>query len=90
MAIGRRLDLQVGKPRPFAALRPEDRGIGLLPEFLCRQGLLAQKLRQVLPAWELPEQEPLCAVYPARLAEDARVIALVDFLSANIVPALAR
>ncbi len=65
-------------------------GIGLLPEFLCRQGLMAQKLKQVLPDWELPAQAPLCAVYPARLAEDPRVKALVDFLAASIVPALAR
>jgi DNA-binding transcriptional LysR family regulator len=65
-------------------------GIGLLPEFLCRQGIALQKLRQVLPDWSLPNQPPLCAVYPARLAHDKRVNALVDFLAANIVPALAR
>ncbi len=64
-------------------------GIGLLPEFLCRQGLASGKLRRVLEDWELPEQEPLCAVSPGHLAQDKRVIALVDFLAANIVPALA-
>lgn len=64
-------------------------GIGLVPEFLCRQGIAIGKLRRVLEDWELPEQEPLCAVSPARLAQDSRVIALVDFLAANIVPALA-
>ena len=64
-------------------------GIGLLPEFLCRQGLATGKLRRVLADWELPEQDPLCAVSPVRLAQDARVTALVDFLAANIVPALA-
>ena len=82
--------LAVNDPALLHASVAAGLGIGLLPEFLCRQGLATQKLRQVLPEWELPEQEPLCAVYPARLAEDARVIALVDFLSANIVPALAR
>jgi cytochrome c-type biogenesis protein CcmF len=64
-------------------------GIGLLPEFLCRAGLAAQKLRRVLPDWELPPQAPLRAEYPADLAEDARVRAFVDFLAANVVPALA-
>jgi len=37
----------------------------------------------------LPEQAPLCAIYPGRLAEDERVKSLVEFLAANIVPALA-
>jgi DNA-binding transcriptional LysR family regulator len=43
----------------------------------------------VLPDWRPPEQAPLCAVYPGRLAEDERVKAFVDFLAANLVPALA-
>ncbi len=64
-------------------------GIGLLPEFLCRQGLATQRLKRVLPDWRPPEQAPLCAVFPGRLAEDARVKAFVDFLAANLVPALA-
>lgn len=64
-------------------------GIGLLPEFLCRQGLATQRLKRVLPEWRPPEQAPLCAVFPGRLAEDARVKAFVDFLAANLVPALA-
>jgi DNA-binding transcriptional LysR family regulator len=65
-------------------------GIGLLPEFLCRQGLATRRLQQVLGDWQLPPQPPLCAIYPARLAEDHRVRALIDFLSAHMVSALAR
>jgi len=64
-------------------------GIGLLPEFLCRQGLASQRLKKVLPDWRPPEQSPLCAVFPGRLAEDERLKAFVDFLAANLVPALA-
>jgi DNA-binding transcriptional LysR family regulator len=64
-------------------------GIGLLPEFLCRQGLVAQKLKQVLPDWDLPDQPPLCAVYRNEIAQDERVVALVEFLAAHIIPALA-
>jgi DNA-binding transcriptional LysR family regulator len=82
--------LAVNDPALLHAAVAAGLGIGLLPEFLCRQGLMTQKLRQVLPDWELPAQAPLCAVYPAHLAEDQRVKALVEFLAANIVPALAR
>ena len=82
--------LAVNDPALLHAAAAAGLGIALLPEFLCRQGLATQKLRQVLPDWELPEQAALCAIHPARLAQDARVNALVDFLAANIVPALAR
>ena len=64
-------------------------GIGLLPEFLCKQGIAAQRLRRVLPDWRSPAQAPLCAVFPGRLAADRRVLSLVDFLAANLIPALA-
>lgn len=82
--------LAVNDPALLHAAAAAGLGIALLPEFLCRQGLMTQKLRQVLPEWELPEQAALCAIYPSRLAQDPRVNALVDFLAANIVPALAR
>jgi DNA-binding transcriptional LysR family regulator len=82
--------LAVNDPALIHAAVVAGLGIGLLPEFLCRQGLAMQKLRQILPDWSLPDQPALCAVYPARLAQDRRVNALVDFLAANIVPALAR
>ncbi len=82
--------LAVNDPALLHAAAAAGLGIALLPEFLCRQGLATQKLRQVLPDWELPEQAALCAIYPSRLAQDPRVTALVDFLAANIVPALAR
>jgi DNA-binding transcriptional LysR family regulator len=64
-------------------------GIGLLPEFLCKQGLATQRLKRVLPDWQPPAQAPLCAVYPGRLAADPRVSSFVEFLGANLVPALA-
>ncbi len=82
--------LAVNDPALIHAAVVSGLGIGVLPEFLCRQGLALQKLRPVLAEWSLPNQSPLCAVYPARLSQDRRVNALVDFLAANIVPALAR
>jgi DNA-binding transcriptional LysR family regulator len=64
-------------------------GIGLLPEFLCRQGVATAKLRKVLPDWQAPSAAPLYAVFPAGLEEDPRVKSFVEFAAANIVPALA-
>jgi DNA-binding transcriptional LysR family regulator len=81
--------LAVNDPALLHASVAAGLGIGLLPEFLCRQGLASQRLKKVLPDWRPPEQAPLCAVYPGRLAEDERVKAFVDFLAANLVPALA-
>jgi DNA-binding transcriptional LysR family regulator len=60
----------------------------LLPEFLCRQGLATTRLKQVLPEWAVPPAAVLYAVYPAALEADLRVQHFVDFLAANIVPAL--
>lgn len=81
--------LAVNDPALLHAATAAGLGVGLLPEFLCRAGLAAQKLRRVLPEWDLPSQAPLRAEYPADLAEDIRVRAFVDFLAANVVPALA-
>jgi DNA-binding transcriptional LysR family regulator len=64
-------------------------GIGLLPEFLCRQGVATAKLRKVLADWQAPSAAPLYAVFPAGLEDDPRVKSFVDFAAANIVPALA-
>jgi DNA-binding transcriptional LysR family regulator len=48
-------------------------GIGLLPEFLCRQGVAVAKLRRVLADWQAPSAAPLYAVFPAGLEDDPRV-----------------
>jgi DNA-binding transcriptional LysR family regulator len=64
-------------------------GIGLLPEFLCRQGVATAKLRKVLADWQAPSAAPLYAVFPAGLEDDHRVRSFVEFAAANIVPALA-
>src|SRR3954466_611171 len=64
-------------------------GIGLQPEFLCRQGVATAKLRKVLADWQAPSAAPLYAVFPAGLEDDPRVKSFVEFAAANIVPALA-
>jgi LysR family transcriptional regulator, regulator for bpeEF and oprC len=82
--------LTVNDPAVLHAATAAGLGIGLLPEFLCRQGLATGKLRLVLPQWSLPPATPLRAVYPEILGADPRVRHFVDFIAANIVPALAR
>jgi DNA-binding transcriptional LysR family regulator len=81
--------LAVNDPAVLHAATAAGLGIGLLPEFLCRQGVATGRLKQVLPEWTLPAAAALYAIYPAALEADLRVQRFVDFLAANIVPALA-
>jgi DNA-binding transcriptional LysR family regulator len=64
-------------------------GIGALPEFMCRNGLAMKRLVRLLPDWEVADPVELTAVSPADKAVEPAVRSFVDFLSANIVPALA-
>lgn len=82
--------LAVNDPAVLHAATAAGLGIGILPEFLCRQGLATGRLKLLLPDWELPQIMPLYAVYPATQGADTRVQRFVDFLAANVVPALAQ
>ncbi len=82
--------LAVNDPAVLHAATAAGLGIGILPEFLCRQGLATGRLKLLLPDWELPQIMPLYAVYPATQGADHRVQCFVDFLAANVVPALAQ
>ncbi len=81
--------LAVSDPAVLHAAAAAGLGIGLLPEFLCRQGLATGRLARVLSDWNLPAAAPLRAVYPELLDADPRVRHFVDFIAANIIPALA-
>jgi len=81
--------LAVNDPAVLHAATAAGLGIGLLPEFLCRQGLATGRLQLVLEEWRLPAAATLQAVYAQELLADRRVQQFVDFLAANIVPALA-
>jgi DNA-binding transcriptional LysR family regulator len=81
--------LAVDDPAVLHAATAAGLGIGLLPEFLCRQGLATARLRAVLPEWSVPAAGALYALYPSALESDPRAQQFVDFLAANIVPALA-
>jgi DNA-binding transcriptional LysR family regulator len=80
--------LAVDDPAVLHAAAAAGLGIGLLPEFLCRQGLATGRLKSVLSEWSLPPAAALYALYPAALEADPRVQRFVEFLAANIVPAL--
>ncbi|MGC4029124.1 MAG: LysR family transcriptional regulator [Steroidobacteraceae bacterium] len=64
-------------------------GIGALPEFLCRNGLAMKRLVQLLPDWQVAGVVELIAVSPKDRAAEPAVRSFVEFLSANVVPALA-
>jgi LysR family transcriptional regulator, regulator for bpeEF and oprC len=81
--------LAVDDPAVLHAATAAGLGVGLLPEFLCRQGLATGRLKAVLPEWTVPPADALYALYPRAHESDARVQQFVDFLAANIVPALA-
>ncbi|MFO7276900.1 MAG: LysR family transcriptional regulator [Pseudomonadota bacterium] len=81
--------LAVDDPAVLHASTAAGLGIGLLPEFLCRQGLATGRLKAVLTEWTLPPAAELYAVFPAELQADSRVQCFVDFLAANLIPALA-
>src|SRR5690606_35489386 len=64
-------------------------GIGALPEFMCRNGLAMKRLVRLLPDWQVADAVELTAVAPADRAQAPEVRSFVDFLAANVVPALA-
>jgi DNA-binding transcriptional LysR family regulator len=86
--------LKVNDPAIVHASTAAGLGIGVLPEFLCRQGLALGKLERVLPEWSVAEVLQLQAVYgdaqhapqPATLPA---IRQFVEFLLANMVPVLA-
>jgi DNA-binding transcriptional LysR family regulator len=80
--------LQVNDPALVHASTAASLGIGVLPEFLCRQGLAMGKLERVLPDWSVAAPLQLQAVYAAERAGSPAIRQFVEFLLANMVPVL--
>jgi DNA-binding transcriptional LysR family regulator len=80
--------LQVSDPALVHASTAASLGIGVLPEFLCRQGLAMGKLERVLPEWSVAAPLQLQAVYAADNAGSPAIRQFVEFLLANMVPVL--
>ena len=82
--------LIVTDPSVVHAAMAAGAGIGVLPEFLCRQGLVMGKLIRVLPDWQVADLLELYAVTDLRRAGLSTVKALIGFFSANMVPVLGK
>jgi len=80
--------LQVNDPALVHSSTAAGLGVGVLPEFLCRQGLAAGKLARVLPDWSLAERLQLQAVYAAQRQGSTAIRRFLEFLLANLVPVL--
>lgn len=80
--------LQVNDPALVHASTAASLGVGVLPEFLCRQGLAMGKLERVLPEWSVAAPLRLQAVYPSEGAGSPAIRQFVEFLLANMVPVL--
>jgi DNA-binding transcriptional LysR family regulator len=64
-------------------------GIGVLPKFLCVQGLAMGRLLHVLPGWFAADVLEFYAVCDLARAARPEVRALIDFLVVNMTPVLA-
>ncbi|MCC7461110.1 MAG: LysR family transcriptional regulator [Gammaproteobacteria bacterium] len=80
--------LAINDPAVVHAAMAAGMGIGVLPEFLCRQGLAMGRLVHVLPDWLAADVIELYAACDLARAARAEVRALVDFLVAHMVPVL--
>jgi DNA-binding transcriptional LysR family regulator len=81
--------LQVSDPALVHSSMAASLGIGVLPEFLCRQGLAAGKIERILPDWSVIPPLELAAVYAESNAGSAAIRQFIEFLLANMVPILA-
>jgi DNA-binding transcriptional LysR family regulator len=81
--------LQVSDPALVHSSMAAGLGIGVLPEFLCRQGLAGGKIERILPDWSVTPPLELAAVYAESNAGSAAIRQFIEFLLANMVPILA-
>jgi DNA-binding transcriptional LysR family regulator len=81
--------LQVNDPALVHSSMAAGLGIGVLPEFLCRQGLAQGRIERVLPEWSVAPPLELAAVYAESNGRSAAIRQFIEFLLANMVPILA-
>ncbi|MEO7775580.1 MAG: LysR family transcriptional regulator [Steroidobacteraceae bacterium] len=84
------LRLAVQDPAAVHSATAAGLGIGVLPEFLCRQGLAMGRLTRVLPEWQAAAQVELFACCEVRRSQEPALRAFIAFLAANMIPALAQ
>jgi DNA-binding transcriptional LysR family regulator len=81
--------LQVDDPALVHSCAAASLGVGVLPEFLCRQGLALGKLERVLPDWTPGQPLRLMAVHAAADTGSPVIRQFLEFLLANMLPILA-
>lgn len=60
-------------------------GVGVLPDYMCREDMAAGRLVQVLPSWA-PETGIVHAVFASRRGMIPAVRAFLDFLGSHLLP----
>jgi DNA-binding transcriptional LysR family regulator len=90
MQVRLKPSLQVNDPALVHSSTAAGLGIGVLPEFLCRQGLAMGKLERVMPEWSVATPLRLQAVYPSELSGSVPVRHFIEFLLANLIPVLSQ
>jgi DNA-binding transcriptional LysR family regulator len=81
--------LQVNDPTLVHSSMAASLGIGVLPEFLCRQGLAQGRVERVLAEWSVVPPLELAAVYAESNTHSSATRQFIEFLLANMVPILA-
>jgi LysR family transcriptional regulator, regulator for bpeEF and oprC len=88
MQVRLKPSLQVNDPALVHSSTAAGLGIGVLPEFLCRQGLAMGKLERVMSEWSVATPLRLQAVYPTGLSGSVPIRQFIEFLLANLIPVL--
>lgn len=80
--------LQVSDPTLVHSSMAAGLGIGVLPEFMCRQGLAMGRLQRILPDWSVSATLLLNAVHASHADSSTAIRQFLEFLLANMAPVL--
>jgi LysR family transcriptional regulator, regulator for bpeEF and oprC len=87
-SVAARTALRVTDPALVHSCAAASLGIGVLPEFLCRQGEAKGRLERVLPGWSV---EPILQLRAFHASDREGAVAIrqfLEFLLANLLPLL--
>ncbi len=87
-SVPARTALRVSDPALVQSCVAAGLGVGVLPEFLCRQGEATGRLERVLPGWSVEPALQLRACYLSDGQAAVPIRQFLEFLLANLVPVL--
>jgi DNA-binding transcriptional LysR family regulator len=87
-SVPARTALRVSDPALVQSCAAAGLGVGVLPEFLCRQAEATGRLERVLPGWSVEPALQLRAFYASDGAATVPIRQFLEFLLANLVPVL--